>query len=155
MANEENWARGAYSLWTGGEDCATWPGDRARKALDDWYGATDEDEAMQTIRELCDDATPEDLAWDLVRAIDLLRISLAAEYIDVQKCAAEIAKIGSVLQRRYASWEELAAAFEAGMHAWQDGSDQKDPKARARVQRNLPKLRAEIWPTIDFKAKLG
>jgi len=36
----ERWARGAYGLWTGGEDCATWTQDRAQNALKNWYGAT-------------------------------------------------------------------------------------------------------------------
>jgi Protein of unknown function (DUF1266) len=154
MFVEEKWARGAYSLWTGGEDCATWTAARAKKALDDWYGATDGDETLETIHELCD-GEPEDAAWDMVRAIDLLRIALAAQYIDATQCRTEIATIGKALQAKYAGWEELAKAFEAGMHAWQKSSGVTDPKPLGRVQRNLPVLRAEIWPACDFKSALG
>ena len=148
------WARGAYSLWTGGEDCATWAADRARRALDDWYGATDADETLENIHELCL-GEPADAAWDMCRALDLVRIGMAAQYLDAAQVHQEIATIGAALQKHYASWEELGAAFERGMHDWQKGRGVTDPKALGRVQRNLPALRAEIWPAVDFKAKLG
>lgn len=154
MSTEESWARGAYSLWTGGEDCASWAPEKARTSLDDWYGAGDGEETLDTIHELCE-GEPADAAWDMVRALDLLRIALAAQYIDAATCRAEIATIASALQRRYASWEELAVGFEAGMHAWYRGNGVTNEKQLARVQRNLPKLRAEIWPTIAFETALA
>ena len=47
-----------------------------------------------------------------------------------------------------------ADEFEKGMHAWQDGRGVTDPNERGRVERNLPTLRAYIWPRIAWNARL-
>lgn len=151
----EAWSRGAYSLWTGGTDCATWSQEKARGALDDWYGADSPESAQETIDELALGADAEDSAWDKVRAIDLLRIALAAGFIDRAACHAKTVAIARELQRQYADWEALAKAFEAGMHRWQRGNGVTDPKRLARVQNNLPILRTQIWAEVDFDAALG
>jgi hypothetical protein len=93
-------------------------------------------------------------AWDLVRAIDLLRIGRAAEFIDDEDCWKEIAKIGIVLQKTYPSWEALAQAFEAGMNAWHQRRGVTDPKELGRVQRNLAALRGQIWPSVAYSRSL-
>lgn len=149
----ERWSRGAYSIWTGGEDCATWGPDRAQNALRDWYGATGGPRFWEVIRDLRAGQTG-NVAWDCVRALDLLRIGMAARYIDADSCLKESAAIGQELQRRFRSWEELAQAFEAGMHAWQRSRKVTDPEQLGRVQRNLPALRQQIWPSIAFGAPL-
>ena len=61
---------------------------------------------------------------------------------------------GKDLQQRHGSWEELAQAFEAGMRAWQQRQGITDLQETGRVQRNLPALRQQIWPTVDFKTTL-
>ena len=40
------------------------------------------------------------------------------------------------------------------MHAWQTSRGIDDPTELGRVQRNLPKLRAEVWPHVSFDAPL-
>jgi hypothetical protein len=87
----------------------------------------------------------------------LLRIALAAKYIDADQCRAQSAGIGNELQQEFAGWEALAQAFEAGMHAWQRSSGMADAERVTevgRVQRNLPKLRAQIWPAITYATPL-
>jgi hypothetical protein len=147
------WARGAYGLWTGGEDCASWEPSRAQEALSSWYGADDPQGLTATIAALRAGQTGSP-AWDQVRAIDLTRIGLAAGYLSVPQADAEVRAIAASLRALYPSWEALAAAFESGMHAWQDSRGITDEAARGRVQHNLPALRARVWPQIPYGSEL-
>ncbi len=148
-----NWFRGAYSLWTGGEDSGEWDDDEARKCLNSWYSASNADKFRRVIKDLRKGQTG-NKAWDLVRALDLLRIGTAAGFIDEEECWTESAKIGTELQRAYNSWEKLAEAFEEGMNDWQRSSGIDDPGQLGRVQRNLPVLRKEIWPLASYGMRL-
>lgn len=147
------WAHAAYSIWTGGEDSATWAADRAQTSFKNWYGAASGGQAQNTIAEVMGGQTG-NLAWDNVRALDLVRMGLAAGYLDQDQVKTYQAKIGNALQRRYGSWEQLAQDFEAGMRAWHQRMGQTNPQETERVQRNLPKLRAQIWPKVPFTATL-
>jgi hypothetical protein len=147
------WAHAAYSLWTGGEDSATWTPKRAQDSLASWYGARSGGASQEVVRGLREGRTG-NAAWDKVRALDLVRICAAAAYYDADQIRQQQAGIGRELQQAYASWEELAQAFEVGMQEWQRSSGTTDPKELGRVQRNLPKLRAEIWPRIPYKTTL-
>ncbi len=148
-----HWTHGAYAIWTGGEDSGTWAADRAQRSLSEWYGVTGPGHVWQTINELRHGQTGNP-AWDQVRALDILRIAVAAKYLDDDACLSEASKIGVMLQARYRSWEELAQAFEAGMLAWHDRRGVTDPGQRGRVQRNLPALRAAIWPRVRWDVRL-
>jgi hypothetical protein len=150
----ERWARGAYAIWTGGEDCATWPAQRAQEALSSWYGAASGGAYLNVLRGLRQGQTG-NAAWDKVRALDLVRIGMAATYIDRSDSRAQMAGIGGELQKQYRSWEELAQAFEAGMQAWQRQRGVNDPAQLGRVQKNLPALRQQIWPAVAFDTALG
>lgn len=147
------WAQGAYGLWTGGEDSGQWDEGRARSSLESWYGATGRasfDRVIDDLRE----GTTGNPSWDLCRALDLLRIGVAAGYISVEECQARTRAVAKVLRDHYDSWEDLATAFEQGMYAWQDGRGITDVEARGRVQRNLPTLRSYLWPRIAWDARL-
>ena len=147
------WARGAYGLWTGGDDSATWARDRAVNSLKSWYGATN----VGAFRGVIDDlksGTTGVPAWDLVRALDLLRIGVAAGYIDQEECWTESARICRTIQQTHTSWEHLGQVFQTGMNSWQHRSGITDPNETGRVQRNLPRLRAEVWPQAPWAAKL-
>src|SRR5208282_1722901 len=74
------WVRGAYCIWTGGEDSATWAVERAKRSLGDWYGAPNVGGFWNVIRDL-KKGTTGNVAWDRVRALDILRIGVAAKYI--------------------------------------------------------------------------
>jgi hypothetical protein len=152
--NLEQWSQGAYSIWTGGEDCGTWAQERAQKSLASWYGATGPGKFWEVIADLRQGTTGNP-AWDRVRALDLLRIGFAAKLIDADQCWTEAAKIGAELQGRYRSWEELAQAFEAGMQAWQRSRGVTDPNELGRVQRTRPALRGQIWPRARYDAQLA
>lgn len=149
----QRWVHGAYSLWTGGEDSGTWPQPRASQSLSSWYGATGPGRFWEVIADLKSGQTG-NVAWDHVRALDLLRIGRAAEYIDDDACWTEAGKIAVGLQKRYQSWDELAAGFEAGMNAWQRGRGVTDANELGRVQRNLPTLTKSIWPKVRYEARL-
>lgn len=149
----EQWMHGAYSIWTGGEDCGTWAQDRAQKSLASWYGATGPGRFWEVIADLRRGTTG-NVAWDRVRALDLLRIAFAAKMIDADQCFTEGGKICTELQRQYRSWDELASAFEQGMNQWQRGRGVSDPNELGRVQRHLPKLRQQIWPGIAWGARI-
>jgi hypothetical protein len=150
----ERWTRGAYGLWTGGEDSGDWPQERATRSLASWYGATGSGRLWEVIAELRDGQTGH-AAWDQVRALDLLRIGRAAGFLDDDQCWTEAGKIARELQRRYRSWDELAAAFEAGMNAWQRRRGVTDPAELGRVQRHLPALRKDTWRQVRYDAALA
>ena len=150
----EAWARGAYSIWTGGEDSATWTPERAQKSFRDWYGAQSGGQAQNVIEGLITDGQTGSLAWDKVRALDLVRIALAARYIDDDQSKAYVARIGQVLQRSHQGWEHLAQSFEQGMQAWHQRMNQTNPQETQRVQRNLPVLRSQIWPQAPWGTTL-
>lgn len=149
----ERWAHAAYSLWTGGEDSGTWTEERAQKSLSNWYGANSTGQFFEVIDGLREGQTG-NAAWDQVRALDLLRIGRAADYVDDEDCRKHMASIGVSLQAKYGSWQELAQAFEAGMNAWQSQRGINDPNERGRVQRNLPKLQSEFWPKVNYRTSL-
>ncbi len=147
------WARGAYSIFTGGDDSASWARERAQNAFRDWYGAPSGGMAQNVIEELINGQTGNE-AWDKVRALDLVRMALAAGYIDLDQSKAYQARIGQALQRSHQGWEQLAQAFEQGMSAWHRRQNQTNPQETQRVQRHLPILRAQIWPTIPWNTVL-
>jgi len=147
------WAHAAYSLWTGGDDSATWTPQRAVDSFRSWYGASSGGAAQNVVTGLRKGMTG-NAAWDKVRALDLVRIALAAGYYDKDQVREQQAGIGRELQAVYGSWEDLARAFEGGMHEWQRGSGTTDPNELGRVQKHLPKLRGEIWPRIDYRTAL-
>ncbi len=147
------WAHAAYSLWTGGEDSATWTPKRAQDAFASWYGAKSGGASQQVVEGLRKGKTG-NAAWDKVRALDLVRIALAAGYYDKDQVRQQEAGIGRELQQAYGSWEDLARAFEAGMQDWQRGSGTTDPNELGKVQKHLPKLRQEIWPKIAYGTTL-
>jgi len=147
------WARGAYAIWTGGEDSATWTMERAQSSFKNWYGAQSGGMAQNVIEELIRGQTGNE-AWDKVRALDLVRIALAAQYIDLDQSKAYQARIGQALQKRHQGWEQLAMAFEAGMNAWHQRQNQTNPQETQRVQRHLPVLRSQIWPSIPWNTQL-
>ncbi len=150
----DRWIRGAFSVWTGGEDSAAWAADRARASLKSWYGVEGGAAFWEVIKGLRQGQTG-NVAWDLVRAVDILRIGLAAGYLDAEQCRAECAAIGAELQKRFRSWDELAQQFEAGMQSWQRGRGVTDPQETGRVQRNLPALRQTIWPAAPYDTSLA
>ena len=149
----QRWVHGAYALWTGGEDSGTWPQPRASQSLASWYGATGPGRFWEVIADLRAGQTGNP-AWDQVRALDLLRIGRAAQFIDDDACWTEAGKIAVGLQRRYKSWDALATGFEAGMNAWQRNRGVTDPAETGRVQRHLPILQKQLWPKIRYDATL-
>ncbi len=154
MAATPAWARGAYSIWTGGEDSGTWDASRAASSLQSWYGVGNAASFWNVVNGLRQGQSG-NVAWDQVRALDLLRIAVAARYIDEERCWLEAGGIGRYLQGRFDSWETLAQVFEAGMHQWQRERNMRDPHEQNRVQRNLPILRSQIWPSVPFKMPLA
>lgn len=149
----EAWGAGCWGLWSGAEDSATWSQERAVKSLSSWYGANDPP-ALAGVIEGLYQGTTGNAAWDVVRAVDLLRIGVAAGYLSQAECSAGVRRAAGVLRGQYSSWEELASGFEQGMNAWQDSRGITDPNERGRVQRNAPYLRAAVWPTVAWGAAL-
>jgi hypothetical protein len=149
----EAWGKAAYSIWTGGEDSGTWTEQRAVESLSNWYGAGSWGQVSEVVDGLKKGQTG-NAAWDLVRAIDILRIAFAAKYLDDEDCWKYITELGRTLQKLYPNWEALAQAFEAGMNAWQNRRGVSDPMELGRVQRNLPALRSSIWPRAAYDTSL-
>jgi hypothetical protein len=152
-ATASRWAQAAYGLWTGGEDCGLWPPQRARDALESWYGARDRTSFLATVDDLVAGQTG-NVAWDQVRALDLLRIGTAAGFVSPDECWTRARAIAASLRRAHGTWEELGQAFEIGMLAWHDRRGVTDSTQRERVKRNLPTLRAHLWPAIPFGSPL-
>lgn len=147
------WAHAAYSLWTGSEDSGQWERSRGVQSLKDWYGVEDTAAFWKLIKGLETGQTGNP-AWDQVRALDLLRIGVAAGLITDDACWEAVRRIATSLRSKYDSWEALATAFEAGMLAWHDSRGVTDEQQRGRVQRNLGTLRMYTWKTIDWTASI-
>ncbi len=147
------WAHAAYSLWTGSEDSGQWPRSRGVQSLKEWYGVEDSKAFWAEIKGLEKGQTGNP-AWDQVRALDLLRIGVAAGYITDDECWEAVRRIATSLRQKYDSWEALGKAFEEGMLAWHDQRGVTDEQQRGRVQRNLGTLRAYTWKTIDWSASI-
>ncbi len=145
------WAHGVYGLWSGAEDSGTWANDRAQQSLKSWYGITDRPTLMKMVESL-KQAGKESAAWDMVRAVDLIRMGFAAGYLDEDDCWEKVRQVALELQKHHTSWEELGTSFERGMHGWQDSRNITDANERSRVQRNLPILRSQVWPKVKFGA---
>jgi hypothetical protein len=141
------WSHGAYGIWSGLEDSATWPEKRAQQSLYQWYGIGDGQALSRQVAALSTSS-----GWDLVRAVDLLRIGLAAGYLDQDDCSEKTRQVAAVIRTHFTSWDALAADCEAGMHAWQDGSGVTDGEQRSRVQRNVAVLRDQVWSKVKFSA---
>ena len=146
----KQWLAGVYGVWCGLEDSATWEAGRAQQSLKSWYGIEDESDLRGTIDQLSKGEQTGNLAWDAGRAIDILRIAMAAGHIDQDECTDYAKPVALQLRFNYQSWEQYAAEFERGMHAWQDRSGINDPQERGRVQRNLPLLRQQVWPNAQW-----
>jgi hypothetical protein len=153
LTSVDLWAAGAWGLWSGAEDSAGWAADRAIQSLASWYGARDATALRGVIDGLIAGQTG-NAAWDQVRAVDLARIGVAAGYLTAEESFDIVRRIATDLRAKYRTWEELGAAFEAGMHAWQDGRGITAEGERGRVQRNLPHLRSGVWPAIPFHQPL-
>ena len=145
------WLAGVYGTWTGLEDSAAWERDRASSSLRDWYGVQTQADLDALLEDLVRGRQTGNPAWDAGRGADTLRIGVAAGYLSPSDGKDWTLRIAEALQPRYASWQQYATAFEAGMHAWQDRSGVQDPAARGRVQRNVPVLAAQVWPQVDWK----
>lgn len=143
------WVRGAFSIWTGGEDSATWAAQRAQQSLQSWYGITGPGKLWEVIKDL-KAGTTGNVAWDRVRALDILRIAVAAGIIDNDQCYTEARSIVRELQSAYRDWESLAQGFEQGMNAWQRSRGVTNADELGRVQKNLPVLRQQIWPQVPY-----
>ena len=150
-AKAAKWLAGGYGTWTGLEDSATWERQRASSSLRDWYGVQSQADLDALLEDLVRGRQTGNPAWDAGRGADTLRIGVAAGYLSPSDGKDWTLRIAEALQPRYASWQQYATAFEAGMHAWQDRSGVQDPAARGRVQRNVPVLAAQVWPQVDWK----
>jgi hypothetical protein len=148
----QRWTHGAIGIWSGAEDSGTWPESRAKQSLQSWYGITDRPSLMKMVESLKGSAGRDSASWDMVRAIDLIRMGFAAGYLDEDDCWEKVKQVRELLQKQFTSWQDLATAFERGMHAWQDSRGQTDANERARVQKNLPVLEAQIWSKVKFSA---
>lgn len=150
-ARAAKWLAGAYGTWTGLEDSGTWERSRATSSLRSWYGVESQADLDALLEDLVRSRQTGNPAWDAGRGADTVRIGFAAGYLSASDVKDWTFRIAEVLQGRYASWQQYATAFEAGMHAWQDRSGVQDAEARGRVQRNVPLLVAQVWPAVDFK----
>ena len=148
----EQWAAGAWGIWSGAEDSAKWTSDRAIQSLNSWYSVTDKASLFGIVDQLKRGQT-ESRSWDLLRAVDLVRIGQAAGYVDSASAGEAVRSIASLVRAEYGSWEEVAKAFEVGMHAWQTRSGITG-EAMGRVQRNLPYLRTTVWPSVDWNLSI-
>jgi hypothetical protein len=141
------WARGVCGIWSGLEDSGAWLAPRAQHALQNWYGIGDRGALAQQVEALLTTS-----GWDLVRAVDLLRMGLAAGYLDADECSERTRQVAEFIRLHFNSWQALADDFEAGMHAWQDQRGVTDVKERTRVQRNVAVLKPRVWSKVRLSA---
>lgn len=83
------------------------------------------------------------LAWDLLRAIMLLRNGVAIGYIDERVAADTMLLVAERLQANYGSWEELGSHFERARWHWRATTAPEDAIA---VQHDEHRERALLQP---------
>lgn len=96
------------------------------------------------------------VAWDLVRAIMLLRSGAAVGYVDEQLAGDTMLLAAERLQQAYGSWQELGQHYELGRWHWR-GERSKDD--RLAVEHDVHREEAMARPgqpraLVPFDARL-
>ncbi len=143
------WVQCAFLIVTGDCDYGHMPPGEARRMLQRWWNIHGAREHSATLDEL---AAAPDNAWDLVRFILVVRMGVAAGYLDDEEGWAEIRPIAVRLRNAYDSWYALGQAYLTARRQWQgvalDGTE--DDATMRRIADNIEELRATRWTEVPY-----
>ncbi len=141
------WARAAYAIVTGGHDYGRVKPTLAQSTLRAMWSVTDAAAVHATMHHLA--RVPSgNAAWDGVRLMVVSRLAVGAGWISDEESWGLIANTRVELQRRYPSWDALAADYLSARARWAAGADDDDMED---VQFNIDEARKGYWGIIAFR----
>jgi Protein of unknown function (DUF1266) len=145
------WAKGVYGIITGGADCAYGDKRGLRVALRDWWDINDTEQFRTVFSELEaeEPRSKAEAAWCWVRAVNLARLAVGAQFISYAESWRLIVAILPRLQRSFTGWEDLGQSYLVARDDWVREND-IDPQAIASVEDNIDELRATVWRHVAF-----
>ncbi len=144
------WTRSAIAIITGGDDYGYFPKDQVEVILRGTWRVTDPESAKSTITKLSQGES----AWELVRALHVARMSVGAEYIDVDKGWELIAPVAGKLQGLYDSWDAVADEYYEKRVVWAEETGE-EIQTKEEFQSELDVTKSVYWEDIQFKQDLA
>lgn len=141
------WARAAYAIVTGGHDYGRVKPNLAQNTLRAMWSITDAAAVHATIHHLTRMPSG-NAAWDGVRSMVVSRLAVAAGWLADEESWRVIANTRAELQRRYPSWDALAADYVSARARWAAETDADDMDD---VKFNVDEARKEYWGLIAFR----
>jgi hypothetical protein len=141
------WARAAYAIVTGGHDYGRVKPNLAQNTLRAMWSITDAAAVYATLYHLARMPSG-NAAWDGVRLMVVGRLAVGAGWLPDEESWALIARMRTELQRRYPSWDALAADYMSARARWaaETSADDMDD-----VQFNIDEARKDYWGVIAFR----
>jgi len=151
------WVQGASFLLMDGDDYAYMSDGTIGVMLEDAWRITGPTMLEGEVGRLA--AAPDRPAWNLVRAMLLLRAAVSMGWVDNEDSFTRCAELGERLQEHYDGWEPMAADLLRSRRAWLgidlDGADDDDDdNDMYEVTRALDGLRRSHYPTVPWALAL-
>jgi hypothetical protein len=122
--------------------------------LEDAWGIKDADALFNTVADL--EGRRDEVAWNLARAILLLRAGVSVGYLDNDASWARCRALGLRLQEVYRSWDAMAEDLVVSRRRWkelpEDGSD--DSEDMEEVTGRVTELKADLWKKVAWAQAL-
>ncbi len=142
-------AHGVVAIITGGADYGYMSPSKIRPVLEQMWSITTPANVDHVVAELSEGTT----AWDLVRAVHVIRMSVAAGYLPIEKGWTKIAPIAQKLQRSYPSWDATMRAYHHDRAGWvaHSGASVDSPE---KVEREIAGFERGVWRDMPFHYNL-
>ncbi|MBX7077927.1 MAG: DUF1266 domain-containing protein [Nannocystaceae bacterium] len=150
------WVQNAFLVVTGNCDYGHLPRGEAVRMLSSWWDVHGPNEHRRMLAELAESGRP-DNAWDLLRFVLLMRLGVAAGYVDDAGAWAGIRPIARRLQAAYGDWPAMAHAYllarrqARGLAA--DGTE--DDASTQAIRDNIAHLHGGRWAQLPWSTPLG
>lgn len=148
------WLQGTTFILQRGDDYGYVDDGQIGVMLEDSWGVTDLPSLRATVADL--EGRADEPAWNLLRAMLLLRSATAMGWVDNEASFRECFRLGARLQSGYPSWEAMGEDLLRSRRAWRelplDGSDDDDDMEL--VVDSLNDVRKSHWSTVPWTTPL-
>jgi len=96
--------------------------------------------------------TPNFIAWDMVRLINLCRNGFDAGYLSEEEALTIIVDVAQQLQKEFKSWRDLSIAYQFGRYVW--GGDDQYEDLKDGMETLLSNKKSP-WVNLDWNMNLG
>lgn len=149
------WVQGAVFLLTDTDDYAYMSEGSIGVMLEDAWGITSMEGLRNKVAALADDS--DEPAWDLIRAMLLLRSAVAMGWLDNETSFTRCRALGLLLQERYDGWDAMAEDLLRSRRRWleidpdgaDDDGDDHDMDAVLRARASLKKTHHTKIPWLS------